>query len=351
MIEKQKVAEFYRAFVDKDSSYDGIFFAGIRTTGIFCRSTCSARKPKIENCDFFETAQESLLAGYRPCKRCHPLAYPDQASELIKTLIAAVEENPEKRWKDADFRAVAVDASTARRQFKKRFGMTFVAYARARRMGMALKDIREGGSVVGAQHAAGYESGSGFRDAFSRIMGAAPSAGDHCVFNAEWIDTPLGAMLAIADDKALYLLEFTDRKGLFREVERLRKRCKAAIIPGTTEIIESVEAELDDYFAGTLKRFYTPTAYVGTAFQTSVWEALTKIPLGTTCSYADLATSLDKPTAVRAVARANGANQLALVVPCHRVIGSNGNLTGYAGGLKRKQWLIAHEKKTAIDCP
>lgn len=136
-----------------------------------------------------------------------------------------MEREPEKRWKDSDFRELAVDASTARRQFKKRFGMTFVEYARARRMGLAMKQIREGSSVVDAQFASGYESSSGFRDAFSKIMGATPSRLDGCVLKASWLDTVLGPMLCIVDDIGLYLLEFVDRLGLlylFFDYQRCR---------------------------------------------------------------------------------------------------------------------------------
>jgi AraC family transcriptional regulator, regulatory protein of adaptative response / methylated-DNA-[protein]-cysteine methyltransferase len=118
---------------------------------VFCRPTCPARKPKFENCEFFETAQQALLASFRPCKRCRPLSHPNQVSELVQTLVNAVEANPEKRWKDKDFEELSVDATTARRQFKKRFGMTFVEYARARRMGIAMKQIRSGEAVIDAE--------------------------------------------------------------------------------------------------------------------------------------------------------------------------------------------------------
>lgn len=184
--------EYYQALIDKNSEYEGMFFVGVKTTGVFCRPTCPARKPKFENCEFFNTAKEALLASFRPCKRCRPLSHPYQVSELVQTLVDAVEENPEKRWKDRDFRELSVDASTARRQFKKRFGMTFVEYARSRRMGLAIKQIRAGESVIEAQLSIGYESGSGFRDAFSRIMGVAPSKiGDDKVLKASWLDTQL----------------------------------------------------------------------------------------------------------------------------------------------------------------
>jgi AraC family transcriptional regulator, regulatory protein of adaptative response / methylated-DNA-[protein]-cysteine methyltransferase len=345
MITSKNKKEFYQAMIDKNSEYEGIFFVGVKTTGVFCRPTCPARKPLFENCEFFETAQEALLASYRPCKRCQPLSHPNQVSKLIQKLVEAVEENPEKRWKDEDFNRLSVDASTARRQFKKRFGMTFVGYARARRMGIAMKQIRGGEAVIEAQLSTGYESSSGFRDAFSKIMGAAPTKlNSENILRASWLDTPLGPMVAIADDQMLYLLEFVDRRGLEREVERLRKRTKSAIIPGHTQPISSIERELRLYFAGELKEFKTPLYYLGSPFQKRVWEELKKIPLGETRSYAHIANAMGKPTAYRAVAQANGANQLCLIIPCHRVINTNGELGGYGGGLKRKEWLINHEK-------
>src|SRR5271163_4672890 len=121
---KQKRA-YYQALTAKKSAYEGIFYVGVKTTGVFCRPTCPARKPKFENCEFFETAQQALLASFRPCKRCRPLSHPNHVSKLVQILVEAVEENPAKRWKNRDFQELAVDASTARRQFKKRFGMTF----------------------------------------------------------------------------------------------------------------------------------------------------------------------------------------------------------------------------------
>ncbi len=350
---------YYQALLAKDRDFDGLFFVGVKTTGVFCRPTCPARKPKFENCEFYQTAQQALLASYRPCLRCRPLSHPSQVSELVRILVEAVEANPEKRWKEADFDALSVDAVTARRQFQKRFGMSFVDYARARRLGLAMQQIRSGQTVIDAQLASGYESASGFRDAFSRIMGTAPSKlkpaadGQASLFVeptsppliAAWLDTRLGPMLAIADDQALHLLEFVDRRGLEREVERLRLQLKRAIIPGHNAIIAAIDAELAQYFAGTRATFATPLALLGSAFQQSVWAALQQIPPGKTCSYGELANAVGKPTAVRAVAQANGANQLAIVIPCHRVIESNGELGGYGGGVSRKQWLLEHERQ------
>lgn len=345
MITEDNKKEYYQALLDKSTEYDGVFFVGVTTTGIFCQPSCSARKPKFENCEFFETAQQALLAAFRPCKRCRPLSHPKQVSKLIETLVNAVEKNPEKRWKDQHVRELSIDVSTARRQFKKRFGMTFIEYARARRMGLAMKQIRSGDAVIDAQLSAGYESSSGFRDAFSRIMGTPPSKlKPECILKAAWLDTPLGPMIAIANEEALYLLEFVDRRGLEKEIERLRQKTKSAIIPGHTQAIDSIEQELQQYFAGKLQEFKTPLCLSGSPFQQSVWEELKRIPYGTTISYSDLAIVIDRPTAFRAVAQANGANQFAIIIPCHRVINMNGELGGYGGGISRKKWLIQHEK-------
>lgn len=349
MISIKKKKEFYQALLYKNTEYEGVFYVGVTSTGVFCRPTCPARKPKFENCEFFETAQQALLASFRPCRRCRPLSHPNKVSETVQKLVKAVEENPEKRWKDKDFRDLSLDAVTARRQFKKRFGMTFVEYARARRLGLAMKQIREGGRVIDAQLSAGYESSSGFRDAFSRILGAAPTLlGHRKILKVAWLDTRLGPMIAISDEDALYLLEFVDRRGLEREVEGLRKKTKSAIIPGHASPISSIEKELNLYFEGKLRKFKTPLYFLGSPFQKHVWNELKHISYGETCSYSEIAKAIGKPSAFRAVARANGANKIAIVIPCHRVINSSGDLGGYGGGLTRKKWLINHEKRNQL---
>lgn len=153
-------------------------------------------------------------------------------------------------------------------------------------------------------------------------------------------------MIAIADEVALYLLEFVDRRGLERGVERLRKRTKSTILPGSTEATDSIEKELKLYFAGQLKEFKTPLFLLGSPFQKRVWEELRKIPYGQTRSYADIAKMIGRPSAFRAVAQANGSNTLAIVVACHRVINSDGQLGGYGGGIERKMKLLNLEKSS-----
>ena len=346
-IDEATSREYYQALLARNSAYEGIFYVGVKTTGVFCRPTCPARKPKFEHCEFYQTAQQALLASFRPCKRCRPLSHPNQVSDLVCQLVEAVEASPAKRWTNADCEDLSIDASTARRQFKKRFGMTFIEYARSRRLGLAMKQIRNGESVISAQIDSGYESGSGFRDAFAKIMGAAPAniEKQYQLLKASWLDTPLGPMIAVADEKALYLLEFVDRRGLEREIQRLRSRTRSAIIPGVSDPIESIQRELDAYFSGNLRAFHTPVYFSGTPFQQKVWNTLRTIPYGETRSYVQLAQQIGRPSSWRAVANANGANQLAIIVPCHRIITSDGKPGGYGGGVVRKNWLLQHEQR------
>ncbi len=338
--------EFYQAMLEKNIEYEGVFYVRVLSTGIFFRPTCSARKPKFENCKFYRTAKEALLASFRPCMRCHPLSNPDTIPSVVSTLITAIEASPEKKWSNADLAEFSIDASTARRQFQKRFGMSFIEYARARRMEAAIKQIHAGDSLIETQLSAGYESSSGFRDAFSKIMGSSPMKKVYCnVLQSSWIDTPLGPMIGIADKEHLYLLEFSQRHGLQREIEQLCNQTKSVIIPGKLQPLISIKEELRLYFAGQLKKFKTPLYIQGTEFQKTAWEALINIPYGQTRSYKEQARIIGKPLACRAVANANASNQFAIIIPCHRIINSDGKLGGYAGGTPRKQWLLEHEQR------
>lgn len=160
------------------------------------------------------------------------------------------------------------------------------------------------------------------------------------------IETPLGPMLAIADDNVLYVLEFVDSRGLEKKLERFRLKVKATIVPGYSQPIAFIESELKEYFSGDLTDFKTPIFLLGTPFQKNAWKELLKIPVGETCSYSDIAHRLKKPTAFRAVAQALGANRLAIIIPCHRVISLDGGIGGYAGGLTRKEYLLALENRS-----
>ena len=334
----------YRALVNRDSTFEGIFVVGVRTTGIFCRPTCSAKKPARENVEFFSTSNEALHGGYRPCLRCHPMD-PNGVPDLVKRLREVVEEAPDGRVTDKELVSLSIDPSTARRQFKRHYGMTFQAYHRARRMGLALREVRRGSRVEEARSTSGYESESGFRDAFARIFGDTPSSVKaKGALLAERIETPLGSMLAIADDEGLRLLEFVDRRALERELTILRERLRTNVVPGEHKHLDAVRAQLANYFAGKNLEFDVPLAPIGSPFQMRTWNLLRKIPLGETRSYSWMAKHLGDAEMRRAVGRANGENMLCIIIPCHRVIRADGTLCGYGGGLWRKKWLLDHEQ-------
>ncbi|MGB3981636.1 bifunctional transcriptional activator/DNA repair enzyme AdaA, partial [Planktomarina temperata] len=240
------------------------------------------------------------------------------------------------------------DPSTVRRAFKRHFGMTFLEMARHRRLRHSAEVLAKGDKVVEAQLSAGFESPSAFRAAFAKLMGRAPGEfAENALLRASWIDTPIGAMVTICDATQVHLLEFPERKGLAREVQQLFQYSKGQLGFGRFALTDRVQAQLTEFFVGRRPKFDLPLALHGTDFSKTVWRALQDIPAGQTRSYAQLAQSIARPTAMRAVARANGANQIAIVLPCHRVIGADGTLTGYAGGLWRKQKLIELERAYA----
>jgi AraC family transcriptional regulator of adaptative response/methylated-DNA-[protein]-cysteine methyltransferase len=338
----------YRALLERDAGFEGIFVVGVRTTGIFCRPTCSAKKPARENVEFFSSPNEALLGGYRPCLRCYPMDPCQPAPELIERLRAEVERAPDGRLTDKELASMAIDPSTARRQFKRYYGMTFQSYHRARRMGLALRDVRRGESVQAARNGSGFASESGFREAFTKLFGEPPTAAKQrdCLF-AKRLTTPLGTMLAVVDDEGLRMLEFGDRRALERELPILRRRLGKSVVPGEHPHLKAVRQQISDYFSGSNLEFKLPLAPVGSEFQLRVWKLLCSIPLGETRSYSWMAQQLGDAGARRAVGRANGTNMIAIVIPCHRVIRSDGTLCGYGGGLWRKRWLLAHERRFA----
>jgi len=332
----------YRAVARRDPSYDGLFFTAVRTTGIFCRPICPARTPARSNVEFFSTAAEAEQAGYRACKRCHPTG--SHTPAWLQPLLAEIDGDRGRRWRDVDLRARGLEPARVRRWFRREHGMTFHAWLRARRVGRALATLREGETVTHVAYDSGFESLSAFYDAFRKLLDTTPGRpGAAQPLHFTRIDTPLGAMLAAARDEALCMLEFVERGTLESELKRLRRRLGASPVPAANAVLEQTQHELDAYFAGTLREFTVPLAPAGTEFQKRAWNILRTIEYGSTRSYGQQAVLVGQPTATRAVARANGDNPIAIIIPCHRVVGADGKLTGYGGGLWRKKWLLDHE--------
>lgn len=346
MIERKlpSAEEMYEAVLARDTRYEGIFVTAVKTTGIFCRPSCPAKKPKRENVGFYPSAKEALAYGYRPCKRCRPLELRGQTPRLIRQLLREIETDPTRRLRDHDLRARGLEPARLRRWFKKHHGMTFHEYQRARRLAKAIGELSSGAQITHAAFGNGYESLSGFQDALRQITGRSASRSrDAKVVYLSRVLTPLGPMIMGTTDESVCLLEFTDRPMLETQLRRLVQRLNCGYVPGANEVSTHLEAEIEEYFAGTLREFRTPLRTAGSEFQQRAWTALCGIAYGGTRSYAEQARIIDAPTAVRAVARANGDNRIAIVIPCHRVIGADGTLTGYGGGLWRKRWLLHHE--------
>ncbi|THU39326.1 bifunctional transcriptional activator/DNA repair protein Ada [Niastella caeni] len=335
----------YEAIVNKDTSFEGVFFTAVKTTGIFCRPSCRARKPKRENVEFFTTAKEAILKGYRPCKVCNPMEKLNETPPAIKQLMDDLYNNPARKFKDHDLRQRQLEPSQVRRWFMKNYGLTFHAYQRMLRINTAFKKIQDGQTVTDTAFDTGYDSLSGFGDSFKTLFGVSPkNSKTKRIIDLKRLETPLGTMYACAVEEGICLLEFTDRKMLETEFKDLCGKFNATIVQGNNRHFSILEKELGEYFEGRRKTFTVPLCTPGSEFQQKAWTALQKIPFGETRSYKQQAGILGVHSAIRAVAHANGMNKISIIIPCHRVIGSNGELTGYGGGIWRKKKLLEMER-------
>lgn len=308
----------YTALLTRDDRFDGQAYVGVTSTGVFCRLTCPARKPKFENCTFFPTIDACLSAGFRACRRCHPIEAAAKSDPTVTALLALLDANPGERWSEPKIAALGYDLSTVRRAFKRHFGITFLEMARVYRLRAGFGVLAAGGPVLEAQLEASFESASAFRTAFARLVGCAPAdLQTGGLMKATWIPTPLGDMIAVSSPSHLHLLEFIDRKLLPSELRKLQSGMRDRIGLGDFAPSEQIRAELKGYFLAHSALFETPIRPLGSEFSHQVWAALREIPPGETRSYADIAHIIGRPSAVRAVARANGANPIALVIPCH----------------------------------
>ena len=335
----------YQASFNKNPDFEGVFWMGVKTTGIFCRPTCTARKPKSENVEFFQNTKDAILKGYRPCKVCKPLENPNETPEYIQKILEELRENPALKFKDFDLVQRGVEPATVRRWFQKNHGMTFQAFQRMFRLNTAFKKIQQGENIMETAYDSGFESLSGFNESFKTIFGVSPrNSKTQKIIDLKRIETPIGTMYAAATAEGICMLEFTDRKMLETEFKDLAKSLNAIIIQGENPHFIPLEKELAEYFLGKRTEFTVPLSPVGTDFQKSVWKVLMKIPYGETWNYKKQSEVLGDAKKVRAVANANGMNKISILIPCHRVIGSNGTLTGYGGGIWRKQKLLELEK-------
>jgi len=347
----------YAAMLRRDRAFDGVFFVGVTSTGIFCRPICPARTPLQRNCTFHADAAAAQAAGFRACKRCRPESAPGSpawagsAASVARalTLIDAGgldEAVPVEALGDK----LGVGARQVRRLFARHLGVSPVAVAQAKRLAAAVVMIDDGRlPMAEVALAAGFGSVRRFNEVFAAVHGETPAArrkrrqGTSMMqLTLSHYSAPFADLLVVSDaEGVLRALDFSDYS---ERMQRLLARHYGvfSLVEGSAPA--AITTALDGYFAGDLKALDTlPVATGGSDFQKTVWAALRAIPAGTTSGYGALATRIGKPGAARAVGLANGLNPIGIVVPCHRVIGASGALTGYAGGVERKRWLLAHE--------
>nr|WP_298922961.1 bifunctional transcriptional activator/DNA repair protein Ada [uncultured Allomuricauda sp.] len=344
--EKKKIETYYAALLNREQGFVGIFFVGVKTTAVFCIATCRARKPKLENVEFYTTFKEALDNGYRPCKICKPTQNAHKAPEQVEIAMDLVKNHPKEKITDFILRQNQISPDVVRRWFNKNYGMTFHAYQRMYRINSAFQELKTSKKVTSTAFDTGYESLSGFGYTYKKVLGLSPQKSlEVNIILISRLTTPIGPMFICATNKGICLLEFVDRRMLETEFKDLQRLLKASIITGENEHIKQAKRELEEYFDGIRKTFDVKLHMPGTQFQNQVWSVLKEIPYGKTSTYQEQSITIGNQNAVRAVARANGMNRISIIIPCHRVIGKNGSLTGYGGGIERKQWLIEHERK------
>ncbi|WP_294121860.1 methylated-DNA--[protein]-cysteine S-methyltransferase [Sphingomonas sp.] len=327
------------AFERRDRTWDGQVIGAVKTTGIYCKPSCPARRPKRENVEFFLDGLSALAAGYRPCLRCKPDEVGRDREAVAKAvqIIEAADEPPLL----ADLAdAVGYAEHHFQRIFTRDMGVSPAAYARAIRARRAMHHLQEDKSVTEAIYDAGYQAPSRFYADAKERLGMTPSAwrdgGRGVTIRFVTAGSALGPMLIAATDKGICRMTFAEDERALRD-----RFPNADIRPDDGTIapwVEQALAQIDHPSAHDL-----PIDVRGTAFQEKVWQELRKIPLGETRSYADVAHAIGEPEAMRAVGTANGSNPVAVIVPCHRVIRSDGTLGGYGGGLPNKRKLLEAE--------
>jgi AraC family transcriptional regulator of adaptative response/methylated-DNA-[protein]-cysteine methyltransferase len=348
-ITPQAAERFWQATLERDTRADGSFFFAVRSTQIYCRPSCPARRPLRRNILFFRTTQDAERQGFRACRRCHP-KHQDSAIELVQRVAALLAASQEEAPR-LNSLAAQVSASSAqlRRAFRRATGLSPKEFEQAFRLTRFKKMLRDGSSVTDALYACGYGSSSRLYEKTNAHLGMTPASyrkgGEGMVINYTVADTSLGKVLVAATQRgvsAVYLGE--NERALAEELRR--EYPKAEILGATTgndgwlkEIVRRVE--------GNAPSVELPLDIQATAFQRRVWQELQKIPRGTTRTYKQVAKSLGKPGSVRAVARACATNPVSVVVPCHRVIRSDGALAGYRWGLSRKEILLEREANSA----
>ena len=326
-------AEMWHAVTTRNRSYDGKFFYGVRTTGIFCRPSCFSRNPKKENTVFFETRQQAEEAGFRPCKRCRPdlLLFDPTGDVTAKAKEAIDHYYSDSEALELALMSLGVTRRHLTRLFEQRYDMPVKTYLDLVRLKRARVLLEQGGTVTDAALLVGFETPSAFSTFFRKATGMTPTDFVKQHKTAEHtccMETPIGNLVISGNEVGITAIRFS----------KPDERKNNESVQGG--YLKDAVGQLKEYFDGERKTFDIPLDLRGTLFQKKVWEALRQIPYGERCSYHEVAQRIGNPKASRAVGLANNKNPILIVIPCHRVVGKSGELVGYAGGIERKEYLL-----------
>lgn len=343
----------WQAVVGRDRAADGTFFYAVRSTGVYCRPTCAARRPRRDQVRFYASPAEAEVAGFRPCKRCHPrdpMAGDPKQAELVRRICAYVDEHADESVTlEVLGKTFHMSPTHLQKLFRRRLGLTPRQYADGRRLERFKAELRAGEDVTRAQNEAGYSSSSRVYERAPGSLGMTPGAyrrgGAAQAIHFNIVPCALGRLLVAATERGICAIRLGDEdEGLLAELAAefplaTLGTAGPELTAWTTAVLEHLE--------GRNREQDLPLDLRATAFQWQVWQALRSIPLGRTRSYQEVARQLGRPSASRAVARACATNPVAVVIPCHRVVRTDGGLGGYRWGIERKERLLASEASQA----
>ena len=342
----------WQAVVNRDRSQDGSFFFAVRTTGVYCRPSCPARRPRTENVTFFTGPDEAERAGYRACLRCRPRDEVPAAERLVADAKELIDSAPEEAAGLADLAAtLAVSAGHLQRTFKRLTGLSPRQYAEALRLQRFKQGLRQGHDVASATYEAGYGSSSRVYEQANKLLGMTPGAyrrgGRGMTIAYTLAESPLGPLLVASTECGVCFVGFgKDVESLEQD---LHQEYPLAEIPGPASSPDQRALAVLAFLTGRCQQLDFPLDLQGSQFQLLVWQALRSIPYGATRSYGEIAEVMGKPKAARAVARACASNPVALAVPCHRVVANDGGASGYRWGVTKKATLLETERRVAAE--
>jgi len=339
----------WAAVLARDPKADGTFFYSVRTTGVFCRPSCPSRHARPENVSFHRTLAEAEAAGFRPCRRCRPdqPSLAEQHAATVARICRLIETAEEVPGLEKLARTAGLSPYHFHRVFKSLTGLTPRAYAHAHRARRTREQLGRGSSVTAAAFDAGFNSSGRFYEAAQQMLGMQPgryrAGGTDTEIQFAIGECSLGSILVAQTPRGVCAILLGDDPELL--LRDLQDRFPRATLKGGDRKFERRVAQVVGFVEAPALGLDLPLDIRGTAFQQRVWQALRKIPAGSTRSYSDIAKKIGAPKSVRAVAQACGANALAVAIPCHRVVRSDGNLSGYRWGIDRKRALLAREAR------